>query len=162
MGRDVETYGNDYLKKLAFEQVRANVRYFPRHNIKLHEFARHVNDVENEMGVRRSSGWTPEESTDISHVSRGGGRGRGGRGGRGRGGRGGGVTGFDPTSYHQKTDLWGLERSICWHCFAEHSLTDKPCANDLCVFCDTKGHLSIRCSSAPTSLEAFEEAMKTP
>ena len=166
MGRDVETYGNDFLKKLAFEQVRANLRYFPRHNINLHEFARHVNDVENEMGVRRSSGWTPEESKDVSHASRGGGRGgrggRSGRGGRG-GGRGGGASGSGPKMSHsQKTDLWGLDRSVCWHCFTSHPSTNKPCADASCVFCHAKGHLSIRCPTAPTSLEAFKKSVKTP
>ena len=33
---------------------------FFRHSITLHEFARHVNDVENEMGVRGSPGWVSD------------------------------------------------------------------------------------------------------
>ena len=51
-------------------------------SITLHEFARHVNDVENEMDVRGSPGWVSDHD-DIDHMNRGGGHG----GGKTNGGR---------------------------------------------------------------------------
>ena len=64
-------------------------------------------------------------------------------------------------SHQAKTDLWGLDRSVCWKCFRQHSTTDKPCKDDGCFFCKAANHLSIRCKDAPTSKEAFQKVFES-
>ena len=164
LNRNVEEYWGDYIQKLAHSQVKAQVRFVEKKGRTVQDLASYTNEVENSLNVHKNKGWDSfdssskdEDDPDCYEISRGGkSGGRGGRGGRG-GGRSGASESPKNLSYQGKTDLWGLERSVCWRCFRVHSTTDKPCVNDPCLFCKASDHLSIRCHDAPTSKEAFEE-----
>ena len=140
MNRDVEQYWDDFLDKLAFPQVRKEVRFWSREGHTVQNLASHVNSVENEMGVRRSPAWHLDNQV---YAVNSGDEGRGSRSDK-------------ALSHRAKTDLWKLDSRVCWHCFKIHSTTDKPCRDATCLFC-SGDHLSVKCWEAPTTYEAFKE-----
>ena len=57
LGRNVEEYWNEYIQKLAFPEVKKQVRFVEKKGRTVQDLASYVNEVENSLGVRKSNGW---------------------------------------------------------------------------------------------------------
>ena len=82
LNRNVEEYWEDFIKKLAFAQVKAQVRFVEKKGKTVQDLASYTNEVENSLGVRKHNGWNSfaighkyDDDPDCFSISRDG-RGR--------------------------------------------------------------------------------------
>ena len=164
MNRNPHDYWDDYMRKLCHPAVYEKVRYDSKDGKSLHDLAKHVNEVENEMGVRASAAWRAEHGGVNVNETKAKGKGKGKKGkSRDKDGSeaGAGRQKGPKLSNKEKTDLWGLPARVCWHCFQEHGTTDKPCKGAPCLFCSGTNHASIRCHFSPATKEAFQKIVNS-
>ena len=148
MKRNIEEYHDDFLNKLRYHKVKNWVRYYPRKGRDLHDIAAHCNEIEGSLGLHKSGvdeDSDADEDGECEHGEYGSHLGSGGHGAM--------ALSFT------RADQWCLEEGCCWHCFQQHSRSDGTCKDGPCIFCGKKGHLSIKCYSAPEGKEAFKAVL---
>ena len=148
------------LDKLLFPEVVSHVRYQPRSGRTLQHLAMHCNELENEMGCRKSyllaggKGKGLNVSATSSHHRQ----------------KDSGDQRWNESALHDadwvsasfaRADTYGLKANTCWHCFGSHSVSENDeCHQRPCLFCRKTGHKSFYCFSAPSTKEDFEAALK--
>ena len=162
MKRNIEEYHDDFLDKLLYPEVVKYVRFQPRSGRTLQFLAMHCNEVESELGCRKSGavsqtfaqedGRSDVLAASFRHVQKDSDTARQcGYGYRG--------TDRVPSAF-ARADIWELQAGTCWHCFSAHPLSENDeCHQKPCLFCKRTGHKSFYCFDAPATKDEFQTAL---